>query len=138
MENKTRFGKLLNQIKSAENKLDDKRAKKRALEADEESRTFSVLTDEEVALVLAHRAHKLRVSQEKTQADITKGANLSSASTYAHFEQNGRISLINFIKVMRTLGRLHELEVLLKGSLSQVLDKFEETASVERQRVRKK
>lgn len=86
---------------------------------------FGTLTDEEIAMVLALRAKNLRLSQNKKQKDIAKEANLSSPTTYSNYEQKGTISMINFIKVMRTLGRLEELEKLLLPTAKEKIEKFE-------------
>ncbi len=92
---------------------------------------FGTLTDEEIAIVLALRAKKLRLLQNKKQSDFAKEAELSSPTTYSNYEQKGTISMINFIKVMRTFGRLEELEKFL---LPTIKDKIEK---IERQRVKK-
>jgi len=86
---------------------------------------FATLTDDEIALVLAYRAKNLRITQNLKQSEFSKGSKLSSASTYANFEQKGRVSLINFIKIMRNFGRLDELEILLKPTVSETIDSFE-------------
>lgn len=91
---------------------------------------FGTLTDEEIAIVLALRAKKLRLLQNKKQSDFAKEAELSSPTTYSNYEQKGSISMINFIKVMRAFGRLEELEKLL---LPTIKDKIEK---IERQRVK--
>jgi len=84
--------------------------------------SFGTLTDDEIALVLAYRAKHLRISQKMKQREFAKVSNLSSASTYANFEQKGTVSLINFIKIMRSFGRLHELETLLQPTVSEKID----------------
>ncbi|OCL90485.1 helix-turn-helix domain-containing protein [Aliarcobacter thereius] len=86
---------------------------------------FGTLTDEEIAMVLALRAKQLRLSQNKKQSDFAKEAELSSASTYSNYEQKGSISMINFIKVMRTFGRLEELEKLLLLTTKEKIEKIE-------------
>lgn len=86
---------------------------------------FGTLTDEEIAMVLALRAKNLRLSQNKKQSDFAKEAQLSSATTYSNYEQKGTISMINFIKVMRTFGRLEELEKLLLPTTKEKIDKIE-------------
>tara|TARA_B100001063_G_scaffold128178_1_gene119824 strand:+ start:1145 stop:1534 length:390 start_codon:yes stop_codon:yes gene_type:complete len=95
---------------------------------------FGTLTDDEISYVLALRAKKARLSSNQTQSEFSKKASLSSASTYSNFEQNGRISLINFIKVMRSFGRLNELEVLLNETVKEKINKFN---TKEKQRVKK-
>ena len=87
--------------------------------------SFSLLTDEEILLVLAHRAKKLRIANTIKQKDFSKSAKLSSPSTYSNFEQTGKVSLLNFIKIVRNLGRLSEMELLLKSDLSSKIDSFE-------------
>ena len=86
---------------------------------------FGTLTDDEIALVLAYRAKNLRISQQTKQSEFSKAAKLSSASTYANFEQKGTVSLINFIKIVRNFGRLHELETLLKPTVAEKIEAFD-------------
>ena len=97
--------------------------------------SFSLLTDEEILLVLAHRAKKLRIANNIKQKDFSKSAKLSSPSTYSNFEQTGKVSLLNFIKIVRNLGRLSEMESLLKSDLSSKIDSFEKRTR-EKKRVR--
>ncbi len=84
--------------------------------------SFATLTDEEIALVLAHRAKKLRIENNLKQSEFSKSANLSSVTTYSNFEQTGKVSLINFIKIIRNFGKIEELEILLKCNISYVID----------------
>lgn len=86
---------------------------------------FGTLTDEEIALVLAIRAKNLRLSTNKKQRDFAKEAKLSSPTTYSNYEQKGSISMINFIKIMRTFGRLEELEKLLLPTTKEKIKKIE-------------
>lgn len=86
---------------------------------------FGTLTDDEIAMVLALRAKSLRLSQNKKQSDFAKEAELSSPTTYSNYEQKGSISMINFIKVMRTFGRLEELEKLLLQTTKEKIEKIE-------------
>ena len=97
--------------------------------------SFSTLTDEEILLVLAHRAKKLRIENNLKQKEFSQGAELSSATTYSNFEQTGKVSLINFIKIVRNFGRLSELEVLLKSTLTSKIDSFEKVKNI-KQRIR--
>lgn len=87
--------------------------------------SFSTLTDDEIALVLAYRAKNLRITNKTKQSEFSKSAELSSTSTYANFEQKGTVSLINFIRIMRNFGRLHELETLLKPTVAETIASFE-------------
>ena len=89
------------------------------------NRAFGTLTDDEIAMVLAMRAKELRLTQNKKQSDFAKESELSSATTYSNYEQKGSISMLNFIKVMRTFGRLDELEKLLLPTTKEKIEKIE-------------
>ena len=108
---------LLSKLESFAKDAKKARRKSIATEAN-----FSLLTDEEIALVLAHRSKKLRIANNLKQREFSQNAHLSSATTYANFEQTGKISLINFIKVIRTLGRMSEFEKLLKPTTTEQID----------------
>ena len=108
---------LLSKLKSFEQ--DAKTIKKKNINIDA---TFSTLTDEEISLVLAYRAKKLRIENNLKQSEFSKSANLSSPTTYSNFEQTGKASLINFIKIVRNFGRMEDLENLLKSDISSVID----------------
>ncbi len=108
---------LLSRLKSFEQ--DAKSIKRKKINIDA---SFSTLTDEEIALVLAHRAKKMRIENNLKQSEFSKSASLSSPTTYSNFEQTGKASLINFIKIVRTFGHIQELESLLKSDISSVID----------------
>lgn len=120
--------KLLEKLKLSQNE-----AKKNIKKKLNPNSAFTILTDEEIALVLALRAKNLRISQNLKQSEFSKNANLSSPTTYSNFEQKGAASLLNFIKIMRSFGRLHELENLLQQTVSM---KIEELESGQKKRVR--
>ncbi len=109
--------KLLSKLKSFEDEA--KKAKKKNINIDA---SFSTLTDEEISLVLAYRAKKLRIENSLKQSEFSTSALLSSATTYSNFEQTGKVSLINFIKIVRNFGRIQELENLLKSDISSVIE----------------
>ncbi|MCD6191737.1 MAG: hypothetical protein J7K14_09420 [Sulfurimonas sp.] len=121
---------LLSKLKSFEQ--DAKSVKKKNVNIDA---SFLTLTDEEILLVLAHRAKKLRIENNLKQSEFSKSASLSSATTYSNFEQTGKISLLNFIKVLRAFGRLSELDTLLKSNISSVIDNVKNIKK-EKKRVR--
>lgn len=98
--------------------------------------TFATLTDDEIAHVIAMRAKELRVKQDKKQREFSAEAQLSSPTTYANFEQKGIISLANFIKVMRTFGRLEELEALLRPTVKEQIEDVKANILVPKKRVR--
>lgn len=113
---------LLSKLKSFEK--DAKTVKKKNINI---NASFSTLTDEEISLVLAHRAKELRIENNLKQSEFSKGAQLSSPTTYSNFEQTGKASLINFIKIVRNFGRMEELENLLKSNISSVIDNAQNT-----------
>ena len=119
---------LLEKLQQSSKYLQKTKKKKLNVNSD-----FNTLTDEEISLVLALRAKNLRISQNKKQKEFSTEADLSSATTYSNFEQKGTISLLNFIKVMRSFGRINELENLLKQSVTQSIEEFES----KKKRVRK-
>jgi len=121
---------LLSKLKDYEK--DAKSIKKQNINFDA---SFSALTDEEILLVLAHRAKKLRIENNLKQKDFSQNAQLSSPSTYSNFEQTGKVSLINFIKIVRNFGRLSELESLLKNTVSSKIDSFKKVQK-QKKRVR--
>ncbi|AHJ11368.1 hypothetical protein [Sulfurospirillum multivorans] len=98
--------------------------------------TFATLTDDEIAQVIAMRAKELRIKQDKKQREFSTEAELSSPTTYANFEQKGIISLANFIKVMRTFGRLEELEALLRPTVKEQIEDVKANILVPKKRVR--
>ncbi len=99
-----------------------KEAKKAQRERISTEANFSLLTDEEITLVLAQRSKKLRIANNQKQREFSKSANLSSPTTYSNFEQTGKISLLNFIKVFRSFGKLSEIENLLKATITEKID----------------
>ena len=118
---------LLSKLKSFEQNA--KTTKKKNINIDT---TFSTLTDEEISLVLAHRAKKLRIENNLKQSEFSKSANLSSPTTYSNFEQTGKASLINFIRIVRNFGRMEELENLLKSDISSVIDNAQDSNKVKK------
>jgi len=100
-----------------------------------QEKSFVLLSNEEVALVLAHRAKTLRIQLNKKQTDITKVSDLTK-DIYPKFEQSGKVTLINFIKIMRGLGRLGDLENILKRTLEQTVDIYKDKNTLSKKRVR--
>ena len=99
---------------------------------------FETLTDEEISIVLALRAKRLRIKQGLTQKDFSKNLELSSPTTYSNFEQKGSISLINFIKIVREFGLLEQLDTLFKPTELKDILEIHEGESSQNKRVRAK
>ena len=135
MVKKTRLGSILNKIEAAD--LEIRVNQPNALTSQVQNKSFALLSEDEMALVLAHRAKRLRLQKNIKQKELGKTANLSSATTYSNFEQTGKISLINFLRVLKALGRVSEAEELLKLSLSDTINTYEDETLISKKRVRK-
>lgn len=103
-------------------KIFAKDAKKKSKQNIDLNSSFSTLTDEEITIVLAHRAKKLRIHNNLKQSQFSKSAKLSSPTTYSNFEQSGKVSLINFVKIVRAFGKMSELEKIFKSDISSIID----------------
>jgi len=114
--------------------IKQKKGGKRVEDVDPDTSSFLLLTDGEIAMVLASRAKRLRIEQQKKQSDIAAIGNFNP-KTYAAFEQDGGISLERFIKTVRALGRLEELEGLLARTVSETLAEIEKKPKKVRKRV---
>jgi len=62
-------------------------------------------------------------------------AKLSSPTTYSNFEQSRKISLINFIKILKAFGKISELENILQNDLTSKIENYS-SEKKERKRVR--
>ena len=126
MDNNTLLSKLESLAKGA------KKAQRENISVEA---NFSLLTDEEIALVLAHRSKKMRIANNQKQREFSNSANLSSTTTYSNFEQTGKISLLNFVKILRAFGRVSEIENLLKVSITEKIDVAQDSRK-EKKRIR--
>jgi transcriptional regulator with XRE-family HTH domain len=70
---------------------------------------LSLKTSTEVALELANRIRKQRLSRNWTQAELAARAGLK-LPTYVLFERTGRIALLRLLKVLDVLGLLDEFD----------------------------
>ncbi|MDF1882983.1 hypothetical protein JHD49_03440 [Sulfurimonas sp. SAG-AH-194-C21] len=77
----------------------------------------------------------LQIANNQKQKEFSISANLSSATTYSNFEQTGKISLLNFIKVFRAFGRIAELDNLLKTTIADRIDSVKNSKK-EKKRIR--
>lgn len=133
-KNKINFtGSLLEKLNQQKEILDEIKDTDSMLLNQEKS--FVLLSNEEVSLVFAHRAKALRIQLDKKQTDIAKVANLTK-DIYPKFEQSGKVTLVNFIKIMRGLGRLGDLENILKRTLEQTVDIYKDKHALTKKRVR--
>ena len=134
MDKQSKLSHIFEQLEKGKKALKARRNK--TITDDVQNRSFVLLSEDEIALVLAHRAKTLRLKQNIKQKELGAKANLSSATTYSNFEQTGKISLINFLKVMRALGKITEMENILKLTISDEIEGFEDDKLLKRKRVR--
>ncbi len=105
--------------------LDELKQKQTTQRVDPDTSNFMLLTDEEIALILARRAKRLRIETHKRQSDIADKASMP-VSSYSVFEREGKISLASFVAIVRALGRIDELEGILSGTLSERIKTLEQ------------
>lgn len=99
---------------------------------------LSFKTDPEIAQILADWVTNQRLKQNLTQRDIAQRANIAG-STYKRFEQTGEISLLRFISVLRSLGRLDTLNILLETDKGpSPMEKLAGKPKSQRKRARRK
>jgi DNA-binding XRE family transcriptional regulator len=97
-------------------------------EVDPDTSNFMLLTDDEIAMVLAQRAKRLRIESNKRQSDLASKADMP-ISTYSLFEREGKTSLSSFVAIVRALGRINELEEILSSTVSDRIKKMEKKSS---------
>ncbi|MCM2282863.1 MAG: hypothetical protein NDI61_13570 [Bdellovibrionaceae bacterium] len=101
-------------------------------------RDLSLLSDEQLLAELGRRLERIRVARRIQDQEIF-GKGGVKKDALAHFKKGKNISLINFIRILRGVGLLSELEHLLPqptlfSPLSLALAKEEKLPS----RIRKK
>lgn len=69
-------------------------------------------TSREIAVLLAERIRQLRKNKKMSRENLAERSGVP-APTLRKFEQTGIISLESLLKLVKTLGRLEEFELLL-------------------------
>ena len=82
---------------------------------------FELLTTKEIQHDIAAKVKALRLSLNKTQHNFAKSIGMSK-STYIRFENDGEGSFESFIQILKGLGRISELENILKSEAYSPLD----------------
>lgn len=72
-----------------------------------------LMTPKEISLELAKRIKTIRLQLNMSQIEIAKKCGID-VKTYQSFEYEGKGSFINFIKIVQKLGKVLELDALLK------------------------
>ncbi len=74
---------------------------------------FELLTTQQIQKEISSKVKDIRISLDKTQSSLAKNIGISK-STYIRFEQDGNCSFENFILIMQGIGRIGELNSILK------------------------
>ncbi len=74
---------------------------------------FELLTTREIQKEISNKAKEIRISLNRTQESLARSIGISK-STYMRFEKDGSCSFENFILIMQGLGRIGELNSILK------------------------
>ena len=82
---------------------------------------FKIKTTVEVAQTLAGRVKKLRLQKKWKRSTLAERSGVSESSL-RRFEQTGKISLENFLKLLSALGRLDEMDELVQPPAVQSID----------------
>lgn len=82
---------------------------------------FGIKTTPEIAQALAGRVKRLRLQRKWKRSTFAERSGVSESSL-RRFEQSSKISLENFLKLLSALGRLGEMDELLKPPTIQSID----------------
>ncbi len=76
---------------------------------------FNLLTDEEIIKELAFRCDSIRLDKQLTEKDVSQVGGTTIDAIY-RFKTGKNISITNFIKILRGIGKLDDLDQLLKDN----------------------
>lgn len=76
--------------------------------------SFELLSNNDILQELAKRIRQERLNQNITQTDLAEMIG-TSINTYKSLENHGKGTLENFVKVLRSLGKLADLNSILLG-----------------------
>ena len=85
---------------------------------------FILKTTGEIARTLANQVKALRLLNKWKRATLAERSGVSEASL-RRFEQTGKISLENFLKLLSALGRLDAMDNLLPPPPAESIDDLE-------------
>jgi len=94
---------------------------------------YKLKTPKEAAIALSERAKELRLSRNWKRSTLSKRSGVS-ISSLRRFEQKAKISLDNLLKIMSTLGRTDEIDMLLLPPAIQSIDDLDRKKSKKRKR----
>lgn len=84
---------------------------------------YTLSTPSEKAGLLAEKLKALRLSKKWKRATLAERSGVTEASL-RRFEQTGKASLDNLLKLMQALGRLDEIDALLNPPQAMSIDEL--------------
>ena len=82
---------------------------------------FTLITPKETSKNLSIRLKELRLLKKWKRSTLAKRSGVTESSL-KRFEQTGKVSMENFLKLVFTLGRLDEIDALLIPPTAQSLE----------------
>jgi len=92
---------------------------------------FNLFTDEEIIKELASRCDSMRIKKELSEKDVSDKGGTNSDAIY-RFKNGRNISLTNFIKIIRGIGELDNLEKLLRIDEQQSIREIKKSKTPKR------
>ena len=84
---------------------------------------FTLTTPEETSKNLSIRLKELRLLKKWKRSTLAKRSGVTESSL-KRFEQTGKVSMENFLKLVFVLGRLNEIDALLIPPTAQSLEEL--------------
>ncbi|MCP4119072.1 MAG: helix-turn-helix transcriptional regulator [Desulfobacteraceae bacterium] len=86
---------------------------------------YSLHTPEEISQTLAARLKELRLQKRWKRQTLAERSGVTEASL-KRFEQTGKVSMENFLKLVFALGRLDEMGALLQPAAARSIKELEQ------------
>lgn len=94
---------------------------------------FFLKTPQEISINLAERMRDLRLLKKWKRSTLAKRSGVTESSL-RRFEQTGKVSMENFLKLVQALGRLEEFDTLLQPPKAQSIDELKKNEGQIRRR----
>ena len=91
----------------------------------DETMSYSLHTPEEISQTLAKRLKDLRLQKRWRRTTLAKRSNVTVASL-KRFEQTGKVSMENFLKLVFALDRLDEMLTILQPAVANSIKELEQ------------
>ncbi|MCD6185577.1 MAG: helix-turn-helix transcriptional regulator [Deltaproteobacteria bacterium] len=90
---------------------------------------FTLTTPKETSKNLSIRLKELRLLKKWKRSTLAKRSGVTESSL-KRFEQTGKVSMENFLKLVFTLGRLDEIDALLIPPTAQSLEDLKKSEKI--------